>query len=319
MGRASSTSLPILSASEIKTYRACPRRHHIEYGLQYRAANSSSALSFGTATHQVLERIFLRTYEVGWVPFGLSPFDEAKLRAMTVGYHARWTHDTERYEVLGVEAEFSTPLMGPSGRAARIFRLGGKLDAIVRDRTDGRVWIVEHKTSAEDISGGSDYWLRLRMDAQISIYMHGARALGYQPSGVLYDVLRKPAKRPLKATPEESRKYVKATGALYASQRAEDETPDEYELRIVDELDYRRLEVVRTERDEEQAVADVWQTAHTIHAGDKLASWPRNPDACDRYNVRCPFWEVCTELTTLADNRYVRVPKRHMELTMEEG
>jgi hypothetical protein len=40
------------------------------------------------------------------------------------------------------------------------------------------VLVVEHKTSSEDVTPGSFYWSRLRMDGQVSVYFDGARALG---------------------------------------------------------------------------------------------------------------------------------------------
>ncbi len=70
------------------------------------------------------------------------------------------------------------------------------------------VYVVEHKTTSLDIGEGTPYWKRLTLDAQVSKYLVGARALGHEPVGVLYDVVRKPALRPLEATPIESRKYT---------------------------------------------------------------------------------------------------------------
>lgn len=73
----------------------------------------------------------------------------------------------------------------------------------------GSCLIVEHKTSSSDVEEGSSYWKRLRLDAQVSTYMVGARALGFEPVGVLYDVIRKPRFKPMKATPVEARAYTK--------------------------------------------------------------------------------------------------------------
>lgn len=70
------------------------------------------------------------------------------------------------------------------------------------------VYVVEHKSTSLDIGEGSPYWKRLILDGQISNYNTGTRALGHEPVGVLYDVIRKPTLRPLKATPLEERKYT---------------------------------------------------------------------------------------------------------------
>ena len=72
------------------------------------------------------------------------------------------------------------------------------------------VWVVEHKTANADIGPGTTYWKRLVLDGQVSTYLPGTRALGHADvRGVLYDVIRKPTIRPLKATPVEQREYTK--------------------------------------------------------------------------------------------------------------
>jgi len=70
------------------------------------------------------------------------------------------------------------------------------------------VYVVEHKTTGFEIKPGATYWMRLAIDAQIDQYDDGARSLGHEPRGILYDVIHKPQLRPLKATPTEERKYT---------------------------------------------------------------------------------------------------------------
>ncbi len=75
--------------------------------------------------------------------------------------------------------------------------------------TPGAVYVVEHKTSSADITPGAPYWKRLRLDAQVSNYQVGVRAMGHEPAGTLYDVVGKPTLVPFKATPVEKREYTK--------------------------------------------------------------------------------------------------------------
>jgi hypothetical protein len=82
------------------------------------------------------------------------------------------------------------------------------MEARARGGAGVRTFVREYKTSSEDIGLGSTYWTRLTLDGQISKYMVGAQALGFAADGVQYDVLRKPALHPFKATPVESRKYT---------------------------------------------------------------------------------------------------------------
>ncbi len=49
-------TLPILTASRIKTFRRCVRLHHLRYVLGYRAVVVAAALRFGTLVHLALQR-----------------------------------------------------------------------------------------------------------------------------------------------------------------------------------------------------------------------------------------------------------------------
>ena len=173
--------------------------------------------------------------------------------------------------------------------------------------------VVEHKTTSADITPGSPYWRRLALDAQVSLYLGGAGAL-------LYDVIKKPSLRPLRATPVEARRYTKA-GTLYAAQREADETPDAYEARLLADIAqhpdayYQRGTVVRTEEEAQEAGRDVWMTARMIRESRYLDAWPRNPSACDAYGRTCDYWPVCSGTASIDDDVLYRdAGAQHEEL-----
>ena len=181
------------------------------------------------------------------------------------------------------------------------------------------IYVCEHKTTTDNLGLGSTYWRMLTLDNQISTYVTGAKSLGHDVDGVLYDVLRKPALRPLMATPVESRKY-KADGSLYANQRDRDETPAAYRDRcmavIAEEPDrhYQRGVVVRLESEERDAANDAWQTAEQIRLSTNSERWPRNVSACRQYSRMCEFWDGCSGVASFDDtSRYV-VGEAHSEL-----
>ena len=135
------SALPLLTASRLKTARACQRLHLYEYVQGFRPVRDAEALRFGTLIHLALEAWWRGTDDrladalqvLELEP--ADPFDLARARAMTIGYDARWSG--EQFEVLAVEAQFEAPLTNPgSGRNSQTWNLGGKLDAIVR--TAGR-------------------------------------------------------------------------------------------------------------------------------------------------------------------------------------
>lgn len=318
----------LITSSRLKDARACDRLHELKFFRGYRSAGEeAAALRFGSLIHKGLEAwwrakmaglsddeclvAMLAAVAVGDV------WDVVKATELLRGYHCRWKD--EAFEVLAVEVEFRAPLVNPeTGASSRTWELAGKLDVVVR--LHGRALLMEHKTSSEDIRPGSEYWRRLRMDGQISIYYTGARACGFDVEGCIYDVIGKPGIRPLKATPEASRKYT-AKGALYANQRESDETPDEYRARLIQNITddpagyYARGEVVRLEAEMQDAMHDVWQTAQQIREGERLGRFPRNPDACSRFGRTCDFFDACSGEASLDDTSlFVKVTNVHPEL-----
>src|SRR5690242_16184902 len=192
----------LLTASRVKVARACGRLDYYKYQLGYRPLEEDAeAPALGHLVHLGLEA-WWRSFDAAKTMAAVreaeaDPYAKARAEAMLAGYAIVHAEDAERYEVLSVEAEFRAPLLNPeTGAESRTFRLGGKIDAVLRERANGRVLIMEHKTSSEDISRGSVYWRRLRMDPQVSIYFAGARALGLDPEGCIYDVLGKAKQRP---------------------------------------------------------------------------------------------------------------------------
>jgi hypothetical protein len=304
----------LLTASRLKDARACQRLHRLKYGLGYRPVADVEALRFGTLIHKALEAWWIAKRD-GQDPMqaaltalaGGEPFEKAKAEALMEGYDVRWRD--QPYEILAVEAEFIVDLRNPAtGKASRTWRLSGKIDAVVRDLRTGLIYIVEHKTSSENITSGSEYWRRLRIDGQVSIYFEGGRALGYDVAGCIYDVLGKPGQKPLKAN----------------KQREADETPDEYRLRCGDAIAedpdrfYQRGEVVRLEEEMADALFDIWQLGQQIREAELAERFPRNPDACVRFGRTCPFFGVCCGDASLDDPQHFRrIDNVHPELVQE--
>jgi hypothetical protein len=189
--------------------------------------------------------------------------------------------------------------------------------------------IGENKTTTADIAPGSDYWRGLKLDRQISVYIDAGRQLGLDIGGVFYNVLRVPQHRPLMMTPVEERKYTKPTAKdpcarLYKSQRDRDETPEEYEQRILLAIAedpakyYQRQTVVRLASELEESRLDIWQTAANIRDARRLSVWPRNPDSCLHWGRACDYLSACTGEQDIDDDLLFYVgSKRHEELDDE--
>lgn len=345
----------LLTSSRLKDGRACARLHHIRYELGYSPVGDVAVLRFGRLWHAGLEEwwraVAVRAADplepaLARVRTGdADPFERAKAEALLVGYAVRWLD--EPYDVIAVESEFRGPLRNPAtGAASRTWRLGGKLDVLVRDRRDGLVRLMEHKSASEDISPGSEYWKRLRMDGQVSVYYEGARLLGYDVAGCIYDVAGKPALRPgqvpvldeagLKIVRDAAGERVRTKDGKRWRQTGDtelgytlltrDETPDEYRARLLLAVSaepdryFQRGEVVRLEAEAAEGMADVWQIGQVIRENQLARRWPRNPDACVRFGRTCPFFSVCTGEASLDDpTKFTRLANVHPELSAVDG
>lgn len=305
----------LLTASRLTCARACQRLHHIKYDLGYRAAITALVLRFGTLVHKGLEA-WWRAAMAGlpqeqWLDAALAAmqgesdlYDLARAQVLLAGYHLRWKD--EPYDVLAVEVRFELELRNPTtGHPSRTWRLAGKIDVIVRDRRTGLVHNIEHKTSSEDISPGSEYFRRLRLDGQVSIYFEGGRSLGHEIASCIYDVLGKPRHKPLEVN----------------TRRSAPETPDEFRQRIGEAVAeepakyFQRCDVVRLEAEMEDALHDVWQLGQQIRESELAQRYPRNPDACSRYGRTCEFFGVCTGEASLEDAaKFIRHSEVHPEL-----
>jgi hypothetical protein len=329
--------LPLLTTSAAKAYRSCARLFFFSYDQGWRTLFEPPALGFGKLGHRGLEAWNLEAMrsprdlparlDAALDAMAAHPLDEyemSRATALLTGYHARWA-DTDM-EVLAVERQFATALLNPeTGAPSRTWRLGGKIDAVVR--FEGRVLVMEHKTSSEDISAGSDYRQRLILDSQVSNYLVGARALGFDVKGCLYDVIGKPGQRPsavpildidgVKMVHDSSGQRVRtkdgkkwresASAAEGYVLQTRPETADEYLDRIASAVAadpdryFQRFPVVRLADEEREAAFDVWQVGSQIRESRRLRAWPRNPGNCKSYGRTCAYLEVCLGTASIDD------------------
>ena len=328
--------LQLITTSSSRTFNTCKREYfyNVEQGIN--SVGDVKSLAWGTCWHAGQETIWAPgapwesapAIEAALSKAGpeLDVFDRIKLEVMLVGYVEYWREDADRMNRLFVERQYQCPLVNPeTGRKSLLFLHAGKLDAGCQ--LDDGMYIVEHKSSGDDISAGAPYWEKLKIDSQCSNYLAGARSLGYDPLGIIYDVVRKPLLHPLKATPIGDRKYTNPTKAepvsrLYSNQRETNETPDEYRERLTNNVASRpefyfvRGTVVRLESEETEAAGDLWDTAQFIRSSQNNNRWPRATHACERYHKFCQYWPVCTNSADINDTTRYQVTGAHRELQL---
>lgn len=199
------------SANQRRTWGEC----QVKWGWRYMArieAPKTDALLLGSAVHQALEiwyggaspfEAVSKAREVV-AKFGNPsrvPLLQAIAGGLIVGYTAFYKADREEWETLATEYHFVRPL-------ARGIKDQGYIDLVIRERSTNEVWIVETKTRSRL---HEDWITALPMDHQINGYVDELMSQPeLVPTGVLYNVIRKPGIRPTQkeSIPEFSRRLA---------------------------------------------------------------------------------------------------------------
>lgn len=188
-----------ISHSRVEAYLSCRRKDW--YGYQFptdegrgiRRIEQSDSLSMGTAFHSIAAKFYQAIMDgasreaaedAAWgvyahiIEEGYEEAGGQKATLETVVH--RWIDNetlSEDYEVLGVEMEFN--LQSEEGDFPFV------VDLLLRHRRTGLIYVVDHKTG---------YYLykpeQTELMPQIPKYIGALRALGYNVTGGLYQVVR---------------------------------------------------------------------------------------------------------------------------------
>lgn len=305
----------LLTHSRMTCAKTCLRKHWYAYEFGIRKERDSQPLRMGAAFHHGIEEIGVGVdidFAVNaacadyqhFPAWCITPEDQLDweiegviVECLIRGYVERWGQSPQ--QTVAVETQFDLPLVNPeTGASTPLWRIAGKIDKIVS--LDGRLLISELKTAGEEIDAEADYWKRLRIDQQISLYMIAARQLGHDVQGIIYDVTRKPLIRPRKLTKAENCD-IAATGNYCGSPgvTGERETPQMYGARLLVDMRERpdwyfaRREVARLEADLSDFAYELWQYQGILRDCQRTGRWPRNTSAC-LHPYKCEYWELCT-------------------------
>lgn len=320
--------LRLLTNSRMNCFRDCTERHYIRYELGYEPVITPRPLLFGTGFHSGAEGYWNARKIAHKNPLSvglemlpkegdLDAFDIVRLRVLLMAYAVVW--DRIPCRVLGVEVPFEMPLVNPhTGDVSPYWRKAGKIDLILEVKGP-RIVLVEHKTTSDDPTPGSTYSSRVHVDEQISYYMQAATQLGYRPDTIVYDVIKKPDIRPLKAV---ANVKLKKDGEPRKGQRMADETPDEFGKRFLEEIqaDVKKyivqIPVKRLSNEMERFDKEVWGQSEIMRFSNEAQYHPRNSHACGRhYGSNCPYLDVCRGTARLQDtSKFVKLDNLHPEL-----
>jgi hypothetical protein len=186
----------LLTASRSAKFLSCPRAHFWSYERRLRREDSGPALRFGSAWHRAMEARWKGHAAEDCLSLALpegvdlDAIQAETLASLLLVYFRIYGAQDELIAQAFPEVEFKQDL-----KASRSFYSAGKIDGLVK-LSDGRFAIIEHKTTSDDVSEGSDYWTRLRFNPQLLQYVGSARQLGWPVETAIYDVTRKPMIQP---------------------------------------------------------------------------------------------------------------------------
>lgn len=362
------TGSNLLTHSRLSSYRTCPRKHYLAYELGIRKDVDAQPLRIGGAVHlaidlrskgsEIDEAIEAATIGYEVVPAWAKTDEQVAdwlIELVTVetllrGYFDYWEkggHPPEvtPVEIIESEQSFAIPIHNPdTGSTTPLFRFAGKTDQIVK-LANGWVAVQENKTTGDDIGPDSDYWKRLRIDAQISGYFRAAQARDHDVRTVLYNVIRKPSIRPcqvplldengekvvvddagnrvLKAdgTPRQSADSAK--GYTLLSRR---ENADEFGERLRQDIAQRptfyfaRQEIPRIDADLDDFDRELWMLQQQLRESQKSGRWFRNAGACLGFG-KCTYFDLCTsgwQPSSGVPSGFTTVTNIHPELSSGE-
>ncbi len=134
----------------------------------------------------------------------------------------RWYFDNSRFENLASEVWFDNPVVNPiTKREMQGVKVVGKTDHILRDKESGLIYIGERKSTSTGIDN-MDYWARLEMDVQVTLYMYELRIAQMTGKlrkygiseddplihGAWYDVWHKPSIKPKALSQKDTAEFL---------------------------------------------------------------------------------------------------------------
>jgi len=188
-------SLQIIDSSKLQDYVTCPRMFFYRHVLGWRPEGVQFDLIFGEAMHAALETLYrygfgnafgpqhtqtvrdlayARFLEVYRGSFGEETDDDRVAKnpysaaEAIEGYCVEYQNDLDRYEVFAVGGQPCVEVSGfvPISNSQRLYF---RQDAILRDKSNGKLFCLEHKTASR---GGRIWAAQWDLSIQVGCYTH---------------------------------------------------------------------------------------------------------------------------------------------------
>jgi hypothetical protein len=337
------------TASSINAGMACPKLYKFKYKDRYRSSQVSGPMNIGILVHKGLEYFWRgqslenalqamdREALTDWWIADPGRIAFRKAKAYVWGYYQKWDQpggDEYKDFDIYIEQEFQFTLDGVTW--------AGKFDALLHDKQNNNVTVLEHKTTATAIDDETSvYFQKLPMDIQCTIYREAALRMctgdaidhmgrrvklfggqddySYKLPTVTYDVINT-----TKSSPKQKKKIAKRkveTDEEYAKRKEENqESMIEFYLRVVNAYEtnpdkYVRYDIPCTYDQHKIRLQELTRYANLLKDRDKQGFLEiRNSTSCSNYGG-CDFLDVCLGRETLAGHpKLMKLDGDHPEL-----
>jgi hypothetical protein len=314
------------TASSTREWEICHRRYRYKYIDRCRVAMKGRALNVGTIFHSGMES-FAAGASVGQTIADINEeansndywatddgqIELPRTRAMIRAYFNKWENHRELWMPVEIERTLGMQLDGDA-------EFSGKIDLLAKRKSDGKLFVWDHKTASDEIANvGTDFWQRLAIDRQVTLYAELAKQLYGERPGIMWDAVRKPLGRPRMKKKIAKRKSE--TQTEYEARKAEQmESLEEFEQRLFETMVadrdsyFVRREVHRTSDQSKEAMSALVETVREIE--NYQGSYPKNDGACQSRYGTCPYLGVCCGVETLDSERFIQSDVTHPELEL---
>lgn len=279
----------VVSYSELDTGRQCPHKHELAYVERWtQPKDETTAAGRGTMWHKILDSHYTAlklggsSAEVKFAveqrvadfrAAGKDPDVIDLLMWMYDGYVEKWEYD-EDWQVLKVEYKTVVPLRYASGRMSK-FDLKMIIDLVIRERSTGNVWIVDHKSHAN-----LPKQRELDLDDQFGLYTWGLQQLGHKVFGCIYNTARTQRNKGDHSTKVEAWRRAKAAGEKPGPEPKPQALDDRYDRHLM----------YRTDIEVASLAQDALSTALNLYSKSNRRERHPNSDTC---KWKCDFTEAC--------------------------
>ena len=244
----------------------------------------------GSSMHSFLEMVY-KGLSVHWIQRDLDRMSEdnrIKMWCMMNGYASYWLENDNKILVPdAVELDFNMALRHhDTNEIIPNARMHGKID-MVATKSNGGVWIMEHKTTSERIEKGSTYWSTVKMSPQAALYWLAAKEQGWNVEELIYNVIRTPQQRRKKNQSAEEYMDAIVTDMI--------DKPDSY---------FARQSFTYTEEEEAQFQQDLVETWELMEYGKERGIAPRYTSNCKWGFWLCEFDPICSGKASKEDPRF---------------